>query len=188
MDHSLSLIKSMHANAVIPKCCEHKCKVDFGGVPAYVILKGETLAGRKTPVCDCIVFDTRKRLTASLIEIKSFSFDVDQITKQFEGGGKKALEVADKLGRPQPRLIIGLVAKGYRRWAQSSVLVKTKVSIGQKRHQIALYDCNIRLVDMECSVSQDGHKPGKMDAGPVGDKRKARTRKQARSGHKGRHR
>ncbi len=178
----------MHANAVIPKCCEHKCKVGFGGLSAYVILKGEILAGQKTPVCDCIVFDTRKRLTASLIEIKSFSFDVDQITKQFEGGGKKALEVASKLGRPQPRLIIGLVAKGRRRWAQYSVLVKTKVSIGQKKHQIALYDCNTRLVDMRCSVSEDGHKLGKRDAGYVGDKRKARTRKQVGSGHKGRHR
>ena len=116
----------MYANAVISKCCEHGCRVDFGDLPEHVILKGEMLAGQKMAVCDCIVFDTRKQLTVSLIEIKSSSLDADQITRQFEGGGEKALEVANKLGCAEPRLIVGLVAKGYRRWAQSSVLVKTK--------------------------------------------------------------
>lgn len=188
MARSLTAIESEYADAVISKCCEHGCRVDFAGLSKHVVLKGEILAGKQDAVCDCIVFDTRKRLTASLIELKSSSLNADKIRKQFEGGGKKALEIADKLGWPEPHLTVALVAKSYSRWAQHVTLLKTKVSIGQKKHQIALCLCNTRLVDMEnFSEPLSQHEHGRRNAGDVGAvDRRARTR-QTRFRHKGRH-
>ena len=148
MDRSLGAIESRYAGAAVSKCREHGCGVDFAGLPKYVILKGEALAGQKSAVCDCIVFDARHRLTVSLIEIKSSSLDADKIKRQFEGGGRKALEIAGKLGCPEPRLAVALVAKNYSKWTQYGALLRTKVSIGRKKHPILLRTCGARLADM----------------------------------------
>ena len=187
MARSLAAIESEYADAVISKCCEHGCRVDSAGLSKHVVPKGEILAGKKGAVCDCIVFHTRKRLTASPIELKSSSLNADKI-RQFEGGGKKALEITDKLGWPEPHLTVALVAKSYSRWAQHVTLLKTKVSIGQKKHQIALCLCNTRLVDMEnFSEPSSQHEHGRRNAGDVeAVDRRARTR-QTRFRHKGLH-
>lgn len=174
MDRRLGAIESRYADAAVSKCCEHRCGVDFAGLPEYVILRGETLAG-KSAVCDCIVFDARHRLTVSLIEIKSSSLNAGKIRRQFEGGGRKALEIAGKLGRPEPRLTVALVAKNYSRWTQHGALLRTKVSIGRKKHPILLRTCGARLADMEgLAGSHDRRRTGGAYGKAAG---KARARK-----------
>ena len=155
MGTDLDVIEFAYKSAAVPKCCEHGCKIDLAGLSRSLILKGESLVGDGEPICDCIIFDTEKGLTASLIEIKSSSMNANKIKKQFEGGGRKALEIMDGLGRAEPRMIVALVAKKYSRWVQHRNLVRARVSIGQKKYPIILCKCNVRLTDMRCPATRD---------------------------------
>ena len=148
------------------KCREHGCSIVLAGLPTHVVFKGELLVESGTSACDCIIFDARNGLTASLIEIKSSSMDSGKIQKQLEGGGKKVLEMTKALGQADLPLIVALIAKRYPRTVLFNHLKCKKVKIGHKEYPIILGKCGMKLADMQHHrpASLRDHKPSNRDA------------------------
>lgn len=148
------------------KCREHGCCIVLAGLPTHVVLKGERLVERGTSACDCIIFDARNGLTASLIEIKSSSMDADKIQKQFEGGGEKVLEMTKALGLADLPLIVALIAKKYPRTSLFDHLKRKKVKIGHKEYPIILRKCGMKLADTQQHrpALRGDHKPSNRNA------------------------
>lgn len=148
MDVNIDKIRAKYQNAAVTRCSEHGCGLSLAGLSQYVALKGEALVGYGKAVCDCVVFDARNELTASLIEIKSSSIKSNRIKRQFEGGGEKVIEMMRGMGLTEPPMIVILVAKNYSRWIQHRDLRRARVRIGQKKYPIILLSCNAKLADV----------------------------------------
>ena len=108
-----------------------------------VVLKGERLT--QDSICDCIIFDNRKGMAVSLVELKSASLTVSKIRKKFENGGKQVSLLFRKIQSPKPRVwTIILLAKKYSP-TKYYLLQHTKIKIGSERYNIRPKKCGAPL-------------------------------------------
>lgn len=142
-------IENKYSQYSINKCEENGCCINFRNMPKRVCLKGEKLSTGS--ICDGLLFYSNANLITAAIELKSGSWDLQEVIKQLSNGSKMILAVLGKCSITAldvefyPILMLN---KGPKNSSEKKKFRQAKIVFNQIKYSLLSHRCGTEFLEI----------------------------------------